>query len=175
MTRARAYISQKSFPWSFLQSMHIRFSDSEQWCSPAKPPRSQNYVSTLVCRVTAWLGVPPWWRTTSNASARLMQAKRPVKATVLLSAELSNSITGVTAIIALRKERLTYRFAFFLAGRRARVLGAGALFSASTLARRASIRLTTRGGVNSRAGSLFSPTWFFFKHFFIRFFYASSQ
>src|SRR5258707_1393540 len=28
----------------FLQSMRVRFSDSEQWCSPAKPPRSQNYV-----------------------------------------------------------------------------------------------------------------------------------
>src|SRR6266478_6890587 len=24
--------------------MRVRFSDSEQWCSPVKPPRSQNYV-----------------------------------------------------------------------------------------------------------------------------------
>jgi hypothetical protein len=27
-----------------LQSMRVRFSDSEQWSSPVKPPRSQNYV-----------------------------------------------------------------------------------------------------------------------------------
>src|SRR5205823_4443931 len=27
-----------------LQSMCVRFSDSEQWSSPVKPPRSQNYV-----------------------------------------------------------------------------------------------------------------------------------
>jgi hypothetical protein len=24
--------------------MRVRFSDSEQWSSPVKPPRSQNYV-----------------------------------------------------------------------------------------------------------------------------------
>ncbi len=27
-----------------LQSMRVRFSGSEQWSSPVKPPRSQNYV-----------------------------------------------------------------------------------------------------------------------------------
>jgi hypothetical protein len=27
-----------------LQSMRVPFSDSEQWSSPVKPPRSQNYV-----------------------------------------------------------------------------------------------------------------------------------
>src|SRR5258708_3814321 len=27
-----------------LQSMRVRLSDSEQWSSPVKPPRSQNYV-----------------------------------------------------------------------------------------------------------------------------------
>src|SRR6516165_8671015 len=57
-------------------------------------------TSTLVCRVTVWLGVPPCERTTSNASARVMQARRPVKATVLLSAELSNSVTVITPIVA---------------------------------------------------------------------------
>src|SRR5467141_455114 len=56
MTRARAYMSQKSFPWSFLQSMHIRFSDSEQWCSPAKPPRSQNYVKPHDARTRVHVG-----------------------------------------------------------------------------------------------------------------------
>src|SRR5262249_43774352 len=92
-----------------------------------------------------------------------MQARRPVKATVLLSAELSNSVTVITPIVA-PQERLTYRVAFFLAGRRARVLGAGAFFcSASILARSASIRFTTRGGGVSRAGSIFSPACFFFK------------
>ena len=45
----------------------------------------------VVWRVTVWLGVPPCWRTTSNAFSRLMQARRPVKATVLLSVELSTS------------------------------------------------------------------------------------
>src|SRR5260370_7712383 len=56
MTRARAYMSQKSFPWSFLQSMHIRFSDSEQWGSPAKPPRSQNYVKPHDARTRVHVG-----------------------------------------------------------------------------------------------------------------------
>src|SRR5215469_7100367 len=51
-------------------------------------------MSNFVRFVTSWLGVPPWRRTTSKASARDMQARRPVKATELLSAELSNS-TGV--------------------------------------------------------------------------------
>jgi BRCA1 C Terminus (BRCT) domain len=41
---------------------------------------------------------------------------------------------------------------------------AGAFFSsASTLARRASIRLTTRGGGVARGASIFSPASFFFK------------
>ena len=44
--------------------------------------------------VTSGLGVPPRWRTTSNASALLMHASRPVKATEDLSAEPSSS-TGV--------------------------------------------------------------------------------
>src|SRR6516165_9425070 len=60
-------------------------------------------TSTLVCRLTVWLGVPPCERTSSNASARVMQARRPVKATVLLSAELSNSIGFITSIVALRR------------------------------------------------------------------------
>jgi hypothetical protein len=51
----------------------------------------------------------------------------------------------------------------FLAGRRAGVLGAGAFFfSASMLARRASMRLTTCGAGPSFAGSIFSPASFFF-------------
>src|SRR5215472_4550809 len=89
-----------------------------------------------------------------------MQARRPVKATVLLSAELSNSVTVITLIVA-PQERLTYRVAFFLAGRRARVLGAGAFFcSTSMLARSASIRLTTRGGGVSPAGSILFASLF---------------
>ena len=52
--------------------------------------------------------------------------------------------------------------ALFLAGRRACVLGAGAFFfSASMLARRASMRLTTCGVGPSLAGSIFSPASFF--------------
>src|SRR5262249_61893966 len=93
-------------------------------------------TSTLVCRVTVWLGVPPCERTISNASARVMQARRPVKATVLLSAELSNSVTVITPIVA-PQERLTYRLAFFLPGRRARVLGAVGFFCSAWLLGRA--------------------------------------
>src|SRR5260370_22743222 len=33
-----------------LQSMRVRFSDSEQWSSPVKPPRSQNYVKPHAAR-----------------------------------------------------------------------------------------------------------------------------
>src|SRR5215472_3248102 len=62
--------------------------------SSSKGQPSSPTISNLVPLVTVWLGVPPRWRTTSNASARVMQARRPVKATELLSAELSNS-TGV--------------------------------------------------------------------------------
>src|SRR5260370_27998025 len=79
-------------------------------------------TSTLVCRVTVWLGVPPCERTNSNASARVMQARRPVKATVLLSAELPNSIGVIASIVALGRSDSPYRLAFFLAGRAARVL-----------------------------------------------------
>src|SRR5215469_16176894 len=51
-------------------------------------------MSSFVRFVTPGLGVPPHFRTTSNASARLMQASRPVKATEFSSAELFGS-TGI--------------------------------------------------------------------------------
>src|SRR5262245_52641831 len=76
----------------------------------------------------------------------------------------------------LRRSDSLYRFAFFLAGRRTRVLGAGAFFSsASTLARRASIRFTTRGGVISRGASIFSPACFRFNKSMRAFSYRSSN
>jgi hypothetical protein len=39
-----------------LQSMRVRFSDSEQWSSPVKPPRSQNYVKPHDARTRVRLG-----------------------------------------------------------------------------------------------------------------------
>src|ERR1700751_1182319 len=61
-----------------------------------RPSSSRGHPSSPTMRsfvrfVTAGLGVPPRWRTSSNASARLMQASRPVKATEDLSAEPSSS------------------------------------------------------------------------------------
>jgi hypothetical protein len=53
-------------------------------------------MSSFVRFVTAWLGVPPCWRTTSKASARVMHARRPVKATEDFSAELSSSAGVMT-------------------------------------------------------------------------------
>src|SRR5258706_13162595 len=40
-----------------LQSMRVRFSDSEQWSSPVKPPRSQNYVKPHDARTRVHLVV----------------------------------------------------------------------------------------------------------------------
>src|SRR6516165_8172305 len=71
-------------------------------------------MSNFVRFVTASLRVPPRWRTTSNASARDMQARRPVKATELLSAEPSNS-TGVmvpSGILGHRRDSLLARLLF---------------------------------------------------------------
>src|SRR6516165_8681672 len=73
-------------------------------------------ISNLVPLVTVWLGVPPRWRTTSNASARVMQASRPVKATDRVSAELSNSIAVMSPRPALTGNH--FWLALFLAGRR---------------------------------------------------------
>ena len=56
------------------------------------------------------------------------------------------------------------------------MLGAGAFFfSASTLARRASIRLTTRGGGAPGAASIFSPASFFLSRSIKAFSYLSSN
>src|SRR5215472_506011 len=43
--------------------------------SSSKGQPSSPTISNLVPLVTVWLGVPPRWRTTSNASARVMQAR----------------------------------------------------------------------------------------------------
>src|SRR5258708_26423397 len=42
--RARTAADTNAVHARLLQSMRVRFSDSEQWSSPVKPPRSQNYV-----------------------------------------------------------------------------------------------------------------------------------
>ena len=42
--RARTAADTNAVHDRLLQSMRVRFSDSEQWSSPVKPPRSQNYV-----------------------------------------------------------------------------------------------------------------------------------
>src|SRR5215813_7381649 len=84
-------------------------------------------MSTCVRFVTAGLGVPPRCRTTSNASARLMHASRPVKATEDLSAKPSSS----TDVIIYYPDH--FSLARFLAGRRAWVLGAGAFFFSASI------------------------------------------
>src|SRR5262249_44472908 len=76
-------------PYAFARLSLLDGRPSSSSGQPSSPT-----MSNLVSFVTSWLGVPPWRRTTSKASARDMQARRPVKATELLSAELSNS-TGV--------------------------------------------------------------------------------
>src|SRR5258705_12166884 len=42
--RARTAADTNAVHDRLLQSMRVRFSDSEQWCSPVKPLRSQSYV-----------------------------------------------------------------------------------------------------------------------------------
>src|SRR5262245_10787254 len=70
-------------------------------------------TSKLVRRVTSWLGVPPYRRTTSNVSARLIPARRPVNATLLRSAELSGSVVAITATVApLEATHLSTRLPF---------------------------------------------------------------
>lgn len=116
------------------------------------------------------LPIPGPGRTTSKASARVMHAKRPVKATEHFSAELSTS-AGVMTHSANH-----FWLPLFLAGLRAWTLGAGAFFlSASILARRASIKLTTRGAGPAFAGSIFSPASFFLSRSTSAFSYRSSN
>src|SRR5260221_14443491 len=45
--RARTAADTNAVHDGLLQSMRVRFSDSEQWSSPVKPPRSQNYVKPI--------------------------------------------------------------------------------------------------------------------------------
>src|SRR5260370_26504809 len=51
--RARTAADTNAVHDRLLQSMRVRFSDSEQWCSPVKPPRSQNYVKPHNARARA--------------------------------------------------------------------------------------------------------------------------
>ena len=102
---------------------------------------------------------PPCWRTTSKASARVIQASLPVNATAAWSTAL---VTSFFCIGQGRSrsgvKRINYRLAFFLAGFRSRTLAAaGFFFSASILALRASKRLTTFGAGACFAGSIFFP------------------
>jgi len=46
-----------------LQSMRVRFSDSEQWSSPVKPPRSQNYVKSHDARTRVHVAHVVGWGT----------------------------------------------------------------------------------------------------------------
>src|SRR5260370_19936045 len=51
--RARTAADTNAVHDRLLQSMRVRFSDSEQWSSPVKPPRSQNYVKPNDARTRA--------------------------------------------------------------------------------------------------------------------------
>ena len=81
---------------------------------PADGQPSSPTMSDFVRFVTAGLGVPPRWRTTSKASARLMQASRPVKATENLSAELVefNSRHGSTVTAKITVDSLLAGLSF---------------------------------------------------------------
>jgi hypothetical protein len=56
--------------------MRVRFSDSEQWSSPVKPPRSQNYVKPHDARTRVRLGIS---RTVSGLPAALSASRAPRK------------------------------------------------------------------------------------------------
>src|SRR5258707_12647418 len=77
--RARTAADTNAVHDRLLQSMRVRFSDSEQWSSPVKPPRSQNYVKPHDARTRVQTGAQmvrvrsvlrtaigvmdaPWWR-----------------------------------------------------------------------------------------------------------------
>src|SRR6266446_9408608 len=67
--RARTAADTNAVPDRLLQSMCVRFSDSEQWSSPVKdseqwsspvkPPRSQNYVKPHDARTRVLVGPAP--------------------------------------------------------------------------------------------------------------------
>src|SRR5260370_24616319 len=61
-----------------LQRMRVRFSDSEQWSSPVKPPRSQNYVKPHDARTRVfWRGRRPRTREQRGPPERPPRIKRP--------------------------------------------------------------------------------------------------
>ena len=56
--RARTAADTNAVHDRLLQSMRVRFSDSEQWSSPVKPPRSQNYVKPHDARTRVHVATP---------------------------------------------------------------------------------------------------------------------
>jgi hypothetical protein len=56
--RARTAADTNAVHDTLLQSMRVRFSDSEQWSSPVKPPRSQNYVKPHNSRTRVHVAKP---------------------------------------------------------------------------------------------------------------------
>src|SRR6266446_6287178 len=84
--RARTAADTNAVHDRLFQSMRVRFSDSEQWSSPVKPPRSQNYVKphdarARACRKTGVVGLgdhdPGQWkaRPTSAAPATVTRTR----------------------------------------------------------------------------------------------------
>src|SRR6266446_1339070 len=59
----QAALEQLPTPMPFTTG-RVRFSDSEQWSSPVKPPRSQNYVKPHDARTRAQLAKKPKRSTT---------------------------------------------------------------------------------------------------------------
>src|SRR6266404_1593417 len=55
-SRARTAADNHAVHDRLLQSMRVRFSDSEQWSSPVEPPRSQNYVKPHDARTRVQTG-----------------------------------------------------------------------------------------------------------------------
>src|SRR4029077_18428902 len=109
------YLIRNSFPnplkktalayhWMLYEVARASLLDGRPSSSNGQP--SSPTMSKFVRFVTAWLGIPPCWRTTSKASARLMHTSRPVKATEPLSAELSSSPGIMTSAVA--NGRLTF-------------------------------------------------------------------
>src|SRR5260370_589344 len=90
--RARTAADTNAVHDRLLQSMRVRFSDSEQWSSPVEPPRSQNYVKPHDARTRVHVAKRPLFVSETQIPKKMPGwARRPAGASVASNATVRHS------------------------------------------------------------------------------------